>query len=83
MPHTVPIQINVEPEILNEITDDLKNVIVGVKEASENGIFDSEKSEKICSSLNKLGNLIFIVAKGVETTIEKAEKLKEEQNNKK
>jgi hypothetical protein len=75
IPVSVPVQINIEPESLNIITNDLRMIIDGIKKASDNNIFNSEETQMLCSSINNLGELVFIMAKSVENTLEKAEKI--------
>jgi hypothetical protein len=76
MSQSVPIQIDIDPESLNIVSNDLKILINGIDKASKENIFNGEESESLCSSLNNIGNLIFILAKSVEKTIDKAEKIK-------
>lgn len=74
MSHTIPIQINIDPQNLNIISNNLKTIIQGIEKASQIGVFDSNESESLYSSINNLGDLILIMAKEVENTLAKAEK---------
>jgi hypothetical protein len=87
MNYPVPVQIDIDPKSLNIVSNDLKILINGINKASKENIFNNEESEELCSSINNIGNLIFILAKSLEKTIDNAEKIKinksEENNSKK
>lgn len=77
MNQKIPIQIDIDPESVNIFSNNLKLLVSGIEKASNNKIFNDEEFQSLCLSINNIGNLVLLLAKSIEKTIDKAENIKQ------
>ena len=70
-PKKISVKIDVTPENLEVLNNDVKRLNEGLEKACQNGTYGLKESQMLCTSIENFASIVMQIMQSTQTTLEK------------
>lgn len=76
-PKNIPVRIDVTPENLEVLNNDVKRLNEGLEKACQNGTYGLKESQLLCTSIENFASIVMQITQSAQVTLEKIRSIEE------